>query len=162
MPRWVENAPRLMRWGYVETSARVRWGECDVQGHAYYGSYIPWCDLGREAFALAAGLQYGDFMITTTEFHMRFHTSAKYLDDLVIRTWATTPKARLDCYYEIYRREGGQLIMEARSGHALVDDKLGLRMQPPDDFRDRVESFLDRQRVANRSPGRALAVTEPG
>jgi acyl-CoA thioester hydrolase len=161
MPRWVEQAPRLMRWGYVEASARVRWGECDSQGHAYYGSYIPWCDLGREAFALAVGVNYWDYMITTTEFHMRFHTPAKYLDDLVIRTWATTPTARLDCYYEIYRRNGGQLIMEGRSGHALVDKKLGLRMRAPEDFHEKFEAFLERQRVVNGSPGRALAVTDP-
>ena len=77
MPRWVEKAPRVMRWGFVETSARVRWGECDVQGHAYYGSYIPWCDLGRESFALAVGVDYWNYKITTGEFHIRFHTPAQ-------------------------------------------------------------------------------------
>jgi acyl-CoA thioester hydrolase len=158
MPRWVEQAPRLMRWGFVETSTRVRWGECDGNGHAYYGSYIPWCDLGREAFALAVGVNYWDYMITTTEFHMRFHTPAKYLDDIVIRTWATTPTARLDCFYEIYRRKGGQLIMEGKSGHALVDPKNGLRMRAPDSFHEKFEAFLDRQGVDQGSPGRALVV----
>ena len=158
MPRWVESAPKLMRWGYVETTAKVRWSECDGQGHAYYGSYVPWCDLGREAFALAAGVDYWNYKITTTEFHIRYHTPAKYLDDLIIKTWATTPTARLDCYYEIYRKVGGQLICEARSGHALVDPKAGLRMRAPESFHQKFEAFLDRQRAGHGSPSRALKV----
>ena len=158
MPRWVESAPRVMRWGYVETTARVRWGECDGQRHAYYGSYIPWFDLGREAFALTVGVDYRSYQITTTEFHVRFHQPALYLDDLVIRTWATTPTARLDCYYEIYRKVGNQLIAEARSGHALVDGN-GLKMRAPDAFHKKFEEFLDRQRIANARPSEPLART---
>jgi acyl-CoA thioester hydrolase len=159
MPRWVEVAPKLMRWGYVETTTRVRWSECDGQGHAYYGSYMPWCDLGREAFALAVGVDFWNYLITTTEFHVRYHTPARYLDELAIRTWATTPTARLDCNYEIYRRKGGQLIIEARSSHALVDRNRGLRMRAPDDFHDKFERFLEKQRIGNGSPNQPMAVT---
>lgn len=159
MPRWVETAPRVMRWGYVETAARVRWSECDGQRHAYYGNYMAWCDLGREAFALAAGVDYWNYQITTTEFHIRFHSPAVYLDDLLIRTWATTPTARLDCFYEIYRKKGGQLIAEAKSGHALVDLKKGLRMRAPDSFHEKFEAFLDSRRVRQGNPARPLAVT---
>jgi len=158
MPRWVESAPKIMRWGYVETTTKVRWSECDGQGHAYYGSYVPWCDLGREAFALAAGVDFWNYKITTTEFHVRYHMPAKYLDDLVIKTWATTPTARLDCFYEIYRKVGGQLICEARSGHALVDPKAGLRMRAPEAFHEKFEAFLDQQRAGQGSPGRALKI----
>jgi acyl-CoA thioester hydrolase len=158
MPRWVESAPKIMRWGYVETTAKVRWAECDGQGHAYYGSYVPWFDLGREAFALAAGVDFWNYKITTTEFHARFHASANYLDDLVIKTWAATPTARLDCHYEIYRKVGGQLIAEARSSHALVDPKAGLRMRAPEAFHEKFEAFLDRQQAGNGNPGRALKV----
>ena len=82
MPRWVESAPKNLRWARVETTARVRWSECDFQGHAYYGSYVPWCDLGREALGLAVGVDYQKYMFTTTEFHVRYHTSARYLDEL--------------------------------------------------------------------------------
>lgn len=142
MPRWVQTAPKLLRSGYVETSARVRWGECDGQGHAYYGSYIPWFDLGREAFALTVGVEFWNYTITTTEFHVRYHSSALYLDDLVIRTWAAVPTARLDCYYELYRKLGGQLIAEGRSSHALVDRAKGLRMRAPEVFHDKFEAFM--------------------
>ena len=155
MARWVESAPKNMRWGCVETTAKVRWSECDVQGHAYYGSYVPWFDLGREAFALAAGVDFWNYKIITTEFHARYHASAKYLDELVIKTWSTTPTARLDCYYEIYRKVGGQLLAEARSAHALVDPKAGLRMRAPEAFHEKFEAFLTQQQTANGSPGRA-------
>jgi acyl-CoA thioester hydrolase len=120
---------------------------------------MAWCDLGREAFALAAGVDFWNYQITTTEFHIRFHTSAVYLDDLLIRTWAATPTARLDCYYEIYRKVGGQLIAEAKSGHALVDLKKGLRMRAPDSFHEKFEAFLKGQNVGGANPARPLAVT---
>lgn len=162
MPRWVETAPKVMRWGYIETNATVRWNECDGQGHAYYGSYVPWFDLGREAFARAVGVPYWKYKITTTEFHARYHTPAKYLDELVIKTWAATPTARLDCYYEIYRQPGGQLIAEARSSHALVDPAAGLRMRAPDEFHDKFEAFLDAQQAKRGTPGRGTTVAMAG
>ena len=157
MPRWVESAPRIMRLGFVETSVQVRWSECDVYGHAYYGNYPAWCDLGREAFANAVGVtNYLDFQITTTEFHIRYHTPARYRDELLVRTWTATPTARLDCYYEIHRKAGGQLIAEARSNHALVDLREGLRMRAPNNFHEKFEAFLDRQGAARRD-GATLA-----
>lgn len=153
MPRWIQSEPDLMRFGFVETYARVRWGECDGQGHAYYGSYIPWFDLGRESFALSVGVEFWNYMITTTDFAVRYHVPARYLDDLVIRTWARTPTARLDCFYEISRKRGGQLVAEGRSSHALVDPAAGLRMRAPEVFHDRFEQFLAERQTS--APGRA-------
>ncbi len=129
MPRW------------VETTARVRWGECDIQGHAYYGSYVPWCDLGREALGLALGIDYVKYTLMTTDFKIRFHRPAKYLDELRIRCWATTPTARLDVHYEIYRKIGNQLLAEASSTHALVGEN-GLRIVAPEEFHEKFEAFL--------------------
>ncbi|MGW7006236.1 acyl-CoA thioesterase [Streptomyces sp. NPDC054933] len=147
MPRWVENAPQIEGWNYIETTARVRWGECDVQGHAYYASYIPWFDLGREAFALAVGVDFWNYQITTTNFRARYHVPAKYLDDLVIRTWAVTPRRHLECYYEIYRKNGGQLIAEAHSVHSLVDPKTGRLMRSTAELHDMYEEFMRRRRA---------------
>lgn len=152
MPRWILKEPNIMRFGYVETSTRVRWGECDGQGHAYYGSYIPWFDLGREAFALSVGVDFWNYKITTTDFAVRYHAPALYLDDLAIRTWALTPTARLDCLYEIYRRRGNQLVAEGRSSHALVDPQRGLRMRAPEAFHEKFEEFLSER--AAEGPGR--------
>lgn len=156
MPRWIESAPRIMRWGYIETPTRVRWSECDSYGHAHYGVYAVWCDLGRESFAVTVGVNYEDYQITTTEFHVRYHVPARYRDELLIRTWAATPTARLDCYYEIYKKVGGQLVAEAKSGHALVDVNSGLRMRAPEHFHQRFEEFLDRQGVEQRAAGNGV------
>lgn len=146
MPRWVESAPRILRGGFVETTTRVRWNECDRMGHAYYGSYTAWFDLGREQFAMEVGItDFWTYQIPTVEFQVRYHRAAEYLDDLVIRTWASTPTARLDCHYELYRSVGGQLLAEARSSHALVSEK-GLRMRAPEHFHERFEAFLGRHR----------------
>jgi acyl-CoA thioester hydrolase len=130
---------QMPRW--IETTTRVRWGECDLQGHAYYGSYIPWCDLGREALGVALDIDYVKYTLMTAEFSVRFHRPAKYRDELRIRTWATTPTARLDVHYEIYRRLGGQLLAEAKSTHALVGER-GLKIVAPEEFHQKFEAFL--------------------
>jgi acyl-CoA thioester hydrolase len=140
MPRW------------VETFTRVRWGECDLQGHAYYGSYIPWCDLGRETLGLALGIDYVKYTLMTAEFKIRYHRPANYLDDLRIRCWATTPTARLDVHYQIFRKLGGQLLAEANSTHALVGAN-GLKMVAPKEFHEKFEAFL-----AGGEPRQAAAV----
>ena len=96
-----------------------------------------------------AGVDYQKYMFTTTEFHIRYHTSARYLDELVVKCWAATPHFRLDCYYEIYRKVGNQLLCEAKSSHALVDPKRGLQMGGAM-FHDQFEAYLNRQDAAAR------------
>ncbi|MFD9795235.1 acyl-CoA thioesterase [Streptomyces sp. NPDC059070] len=147
MPRWVETVSGIEGWNHIDTSARVRWGECDVQGHAYYASYVPWFDLGREAFALAVGVDFWNYTITTTNFRARFHEAAKYLDDLTIRTWAVTPRRHLECHYEIYRTDGGRLLAEAHSVHSLVDPATGRLMRATDELHDKFEEFMERRRA---------------
>jgi acyl-CoA thioester hydrolase len=139
MPRW------------IETAARVRWGECDLQGHAYYGSYVPWCDLGREELGLALGIDYVKYTLMTTNFSIRFHRPAKYLDELRIRCWATAPTARLDVHYQIYRKLGNQLLAEAQSSHALVGEK-GLKLVAPKEFHEKFEAFLAGKPVPGADP----------
>lgn len=128
------------RW--VEARTRVRWSECDLQGHAYYGSFVPWCDLGREELGLALAIPYVKYQLLTTSFDIRFHQPARYLDELLIRCWATTPTARLDVKYEIFRVPGNTLLARAKSQHALVDHT-GLKIVAPPEFHLRFEAFLN-------------------
>ncbi|WP_189055595.1 hypothetical protein [Longimycelium tulufanense] len=64
----------------------------------------------------------------------------------VIRTWAGTSTVRLECYHEIYRGNGAQLIAEARSSRALVDPWRRPRIRTPQDFRDKFETFMENRR----------------
>ncbi|MFI8930384.1 acyl-CoA thioesterase [Streptomyces sp. NPDC053474] len=154
MPRLVQSATHIMRDVSVAAAARVRWGECDLQGHAYYASYIPWFDLGREKFALDVGADYRKYQIATTDLYVRYHQPAKYLDELVIRTWAAAP-GTLTYYYEIYRKNGGQFIAEARTVHAFVDAERGVLTKIPDDMHHAFVKFLEnyRKRRKNPNPG---------
>ena len=127
------------RW--VEAHTRVRWSECDLQGHAYYGSFVPWCDLGRETLGLALSIPYTRYQLLTTSFSIKYHQPANYLDELLIRCWATTPTARLDVNYQIFRVPGNTLLADATSQHALVD-ATGLKMVAPPEFHLRFDAFL--------------------
>ncbi|MEW2529940.1 acyl-CoA thioesterase [Streptomyces sp. NPDC047071] len=154
MPRLVQSATHIMRDVSVAAAARVRWGECDLQGHAYYASYIPWFDLGRERFALHVGADYRKYQIATTDLHVRYHRPAKYLDELVIRTWAAAP-GTLTYYYEIYRKNGGQLLAEARTIHAFVDAERGVLTKIPDDMHHAFVEFLESYRKRKNGPAPA-------
>ncbi|MEU2717258.1 thioesterase family protein [Streptomyces sp. NPDC007205] len=150
MPRLVQSAPNIMRDLSVEVSARVRWGECDLQGHAYYASYIPWFDLGREKFALDVGVDYRKYQIATTDLQVRYHDAAKYLDELVIKTWAAVPRT-LTYYYEIYRKPGRRLIAEARTVHAFVDPGRGALTSIPDEMHEQFVRFVEERRKQTRA-----------
>ncbi|WJV51036.1 acyl-CoA thioesterase [Streptomyces flavofungini] len=156
MPRLVQSATNIMRDVSVEATARVRWGECDLQGHAYYASYIPWFDLGREKFALDVGADYRKYQIATTDLYVRYHQPAKYLDELVIRTWAAAP-GTLTYYYEIYRKQGGLLVAEARTIHAFVDAERGVLTKIPDDMHHAFVEFLEKYRERKRNAAPAGA-----
>ncbi|TJZ59239.1 acyl-CoA thioesterase [Streptomyces piniterrae] len=151
MPRLVQSATNIVRDVSVEATTRVRWGECDLQGHAYYGSYIPWFDLGREKYALDIGADYRKYQIATTDLQVRYHGAAKYLDDLVIKTWAATPRT-LTYYYEIYRKNGGQLIAEARTVHAFVDAETGTLTKIPEEMHQAFVEFLESRRKEKGKP----------
>ncbi|MBP2055643.1 acyl-CoA thioester hydrolase [Streptomyces griseochromogenes] len=156
----MQSATNIVRDVSVEVTTRVRWGECDLQGHAYYGSYIPWFDLGREKYALDIGADYRKYQIATTDLQVRYHDPAMYLDDLVIKTWAATPRT-LTYYYEIYRKNGGRLIAEARTVHAFVDIERGTLTKIPDDMHLAFIEFLERRRKQTGKPAGNPAGPEP-
>lgn len=139
MPRW------------VETTTRVRWHEVDSQGVVYYGNYLHWCDLGREALAEAIGLEYTAVEVMTVEFRLRYRRPARYGDEVLIRTTMDWPRAaRFVFRYEIYRKLGRELLAEGYSVHILLT-RHGLRLGLDPYLHDKFVAFLGTPRGAEQT-----------
>jgi acyl-CoA thioester hydrolase len=80
------------------TALRVRYVECDMQGHAFNGHYLTWFDLAHtEALRAATGLGYQELMerhdvdLVVAESHVRHLAPARYDDVLEIEALFEEP-----------------------------------------------------------------------
>ena len=76
------------------TRTRVRYGETDKMGIAYYGRYMDWFEMGRTEFCRASGKSFTEWeaagiMLPVVEAHCRYKSSLLYDDEIEIETSIT-------------------------------------------------------------------------
>jgi len=109
-----------------ECSFRVRYGETDQMGFAYYGRYAEWFEVARvEALrslgSTYKGLEEGGVLLPVLDLHVRYHKPARYDDLITVRTVITAmPSARIAFRYEVFG-QGGELLTEASTTLVFVD-----------------------------------------
>ena len=70
---------------------RVRYAETDQMGHAYYGAYMAWLEVGRVEYLRAHGMVYREleergFFLPVREALVEYLAPARYDDLLRVRT----------------------------------------------------------------------------
>ncbi len=106
---------------------RVRYAETDKMGIVYYAHYLVWFEVGRTEWLRQTGWTYRameeqGFGLPVIEAHCEYKTSARYDDEVEIRTTARIVTAvRLAFDYEVVRRADGQTIASGHTVHASVD-----------------------------------------
>jgi acyl-CoA thioester hydrolase len=112
----------------VSTSTvRVRYAETDKMGVVYYAHYLVWFEIGRTDWLRVTGWSYREiegegFGLPVIEAHCEYKASARYDDELEIRTTARLVSAiRLGFDYEVVRRSDGQAIATGYTIHATLD-----------------------------------------
>src|ERR1700741_3439944 len=94
-----------------ETKIRVRYGETDQMGYAYYGNYAQYFEVGRVEALRGLGMSYkamedGGIMLPVLDFKVKFIKPAFYDDLLTIRTYIKElPAARIKFEYETYNEK---------------------------------------------------------
>ena len=95
-----------------ETKLRVRYGETDQMGYAYYGVYAQYYEVGRVEAMRVFGFSYKDveakgILLPVTEFNINYKKPAFYDDEITIVTIIKeVPKAlRITFDYECYNQE---------------------------------------------------------
>jgi acyl-CoA thioester hydrolase len=110
----------------AETSFRVRYAETDQMGVAYYGNYFTWMELGRVEYCRASGLRYRDMeeqdgiLLVVVEASCRYHSPARYDDEVLIRTAITETNPRLIRFrYEMRDAATGRRIASGYTSHVF-------------------------------------------
>ena len=123
------------------TTSRVRYGDTDRMGYAYYANYLRWFEIGRSELFRALGMTYreieekGIFM-PVAEAYCRYLSPVRYDDPLVIET--TLDAAVRGTMKFDYRLLGEDLIAvfaEGYTRHPCVTAE-GRVVRPPEFLRD--------------------------
>ncbi|MBL3540733.1 thioesterase family protein [Aminivibrio sp.] len=106
---------------------RVRYGDTDQMGVAYYANYLYWFEVGRTEFCRAHGKSYADWegegiFLPVVESHCRYKHPARYEDEITIFTKIGEVKASsviFECRIE--RVSDGKPLASGWTRHAFVD-----------------------------------------
>jgi acyl-CoA thioester hydrolase len=92
-----------------DVKVRVRYAETDQMGVVYHSNYLVYFEIGRTETMRAAGISYAEleergYVLAVIESYMRHSGSAKYDDELTVRTWLReVSKTRLRFEYAVMR-----------------------------------------------------------
>ncbi len=131
-----------------ETKIRVRYGETDQMGYAYYGIYAQYYEVGRVETMRVLGFSYKDveargIMMPVLEYNIKYKKPAYYDEELTIVTrikeMPTGVKVNFD--YECFN-EKKELINTGFVTLAIIDKNTNKLCKLPDWFAHAMSKFF--------------------
>lgn len=110
----------------TEERIRVRYGETDQMGHAYYANYLYWFEQARGTWCRERGFSYKSleemgYFLPVVEAHARYRGEVHYDDVICVRVWLEeTRRASMQFKYEIVNESMGKLTTEGYTWHVLM------------------------------------------
>jgi acyl-CoA thioester hydrolase len=120
---------------------RVRYGETDRMGYAYYGYYPLYYEQGRSELLRLFGLSYRDMedsgiLLPVADMHVEYFAPAFYDELITVRTSVLKkPSVKIVFLYEIFNSKN-ELINKATTTLVFVDGKTRKPCRPPMHFMD--------------------------
>ena len=108
-------------------SIRVRYGDTDQMGFAYYANYLRWFEIGRAEMLRALGMSYraveeAGIHLPVLEAGCRYLEPARYDDAVVIETGVESlRRASVRFGYRIVREADGELLALGHTEHGFLD-----------------------------------------
>jgi acyl-CoA thioester hydrolase len=105
----------------------VRYAETDQMGVVYYANYFIWFEVARTDLLRESGWTYREmesegFSLPVIEAHCAYFQSAKYDDELEVRTGGEMlSPVRVQFNYEIVRASDGARLATGSTVHATLD-----------------------------------------
>jgi acyl-CoA thioester hydrolase len=105
---------------------RVRYGDTDRMGFAYYANYLRWFEIGRAEMMRSLGKTYREIeeagiALPVVEASCRYRKPARYDDAIVIETAiASLARASVEFAYRVVREADGELLAEGRTQHCFL------------------------------------------
>ena len=126
----------------TEERIRVRYGETDQMGHAYYANYFYWFEQARGAWCRDRGFTYKSLeergiMLPVVEAHARYRGEVKYDDWITVRVWLSeTKRAAMRFEYEVINETTGKTVTEGHTWHVVMSAQLRKAMSIPPEMRE--------------------------
>lgn len=124
--------------GQTEERIRVRYGETDQMGHAYYANYLYWFEQARGAWCRDRGFTYKsleerNLFLPVVEAHLRYKGEVKYDDWIVVSVWMSEiRRAAMRFEYEVLNETSGKVVTEGYTWHVLMGEARKAISIPPD------------------------------
>jgi acyl-CoA thioester hydrolase len=131
----------------TESRVRVRYGESDRMGYAYYGYYPLYYEVGRTEMMRSLGLTYKDMedsgiILPVISLQANYLAPAFYDDLLTVKTiLKEMPGVRIRFDYEIYNEKGEKLNF-GDTTLVFTDAKTRKPRRPPEYFLKRLEEYF--------------------
>jgi acyl-CoA thioester hydrolase len=133
---------------------RVRWKECDIQGIAYYGSYIDFIDVAQAEYFRNLGIlthQANDrkvFDLAAVKVTLEYKSPARIdeLIDIFLRV-EKIGRTSIDKRSEIYRSDTDELLCSGQSISVNFDSELGKSRDVPAEIRAIIDKFESTDKI---------------
>jgi len=105
---------------------RVRYGETDQMGHAYYANYFFWFEQARGAWCRARGFTYKQleergYMLPCVEACANYKGEVHYDDWMQVKVWVSEIKrASLKFAYEVVNESTGKITTTGHTWHVFM------------------------------------------
>lgn len=105
---------------------RVRYGETDQMGHAYYANYLYWFEQARGRWCRDRGFAYSEleaesFFLPVVEVHARYLGEVLYDDWVqIIVTLTEIRRASMRFEYQVLNERTGKISTDGYTWHVLM------------------------------------------
>lgn len=109
---------------------RIRYGETDMMGHAYYGNYLLYFEQARAAWCRERGVSYlemeaAGFKLPVVEVWAKYRGEVKYDDVIAVKIWVEEMRrVAVQFKYEIVNESTGKLVTEGYTWQVCVDGSM--------------------------------------
>lgn len=131
-----------------ETKIRVRYGETDQMGYAYYGIYAQYYEVGRVEAMRMLGFSYRDveergIMMPVLEYNIRYKKPAFYDDELRLVTMLKEKPSgvKLHFEYECFNQKN-ELLNSGFVTLAVIDKASGRPARLPEWFQEALNKYF--------------------
>lgn len=130
-----------------EVKLRVRYGETDRMGYAYYGNYAEYFEVARVEALRELGMNYkkmedDGIILPVYTFSVKYLKPAFYDDMLTIKcAIKEMPKARITFHYETFN-EKMDLLNTGEVTLVFIDKKLNKPIPAPQEFIDKIKKYF--------------------
>ncbi len=105
---------------------RVRYGETDQMGHAYYANYFFWFEQARGAWCRDRGFTYKQleqkgYMLPCVEANAKYVGEVFYDDWIQVKVWVSEVKRASLCFhYEVTNESTGKVCTTGYTWHVFI------------------------------------------